>query len=168
MFRNYFKIAFRNIIRYKSYSFLNILGLTIGLACFILISLYIVDELSYDRYHTDAKKIYRVVNVYDDGKGVGEQSSSCPFPVSAALLEDYPEYIDQSIRLFNFQHPTVLLEIGEWKYNEPHFFFADSNIIDVFNIEFIHGNPNTALTDSRSVIITEHIAKKYFEEENPI
>jgi len=167
MFKNYFKIAIRNLVKRKFYSLINISGLAIGLASFIIIMLYIIDELSYDRYHKNAENIYRLVNVYDFD-GVGENSASSPFPVAFTMKDEYPGMIKNVVRVFNFQSPRMLVEIGDKRYNERKFFFADSTFFNIFDYEFIHGNPKTVLNESYSVVLTESAAKKYFGEDDPI
>ncbi|OQX80969.1 MAG: hypothetical protein B6D61_01255 [Bacteroidetes bacterium 4484_249] len=167
MIRNYIKVTFRNIAKRKTYSIINILGLSTGIASFLIIYLFISDEISYDRYHKNANNIYRLVNVYDF-EGVGENSASSPFPVAFTLKNDYPDMIKNVVRLFNFQAPRSFVEYGEKKFNEKHFFFADSTFFSIFDYEFVKGNRETALNENGSVVITESIAKKYFGKENPI
>lgn len=167
MLKNYLIFTFRNLLKHKSHTLINILGLAIGLASFLIIYLYISDELSYDRYHKNADNIYRLVNVYDF-EGVGENSASAPFPVAFTLKNDYPDMVKNIVRIFNFQAPRSFVEYEENKYNERHFFFADSTFFNIFNHEFIAGNPETVLDEINQVVITESMAKKYFGEENPI
>jgi len=167
MLKNYLISTFRNLIKRKTYSIINILGLAIGIASFLIIYLYISDELSYDKHHTDANRIYRLVNVYDF-EGVGENSASSPFPVAFTLLNDYPGMIKNVVRIFNFQAPRSFVEYGEKKFNEKRFYFADSTYFSIFNHEFVNGNPATALDEIGSVVITESTAKKYFDNNDPI
>jgi putative ABC transport system permease protein len=167
MIWSYFKITFRNIYKRKTYAILNILGLAIGIAGFLLISLFITDELSYDRYHSKADRIYRLVNVYDF-EGVGENSVSSPFPVAKALKNDNPELIDNIVRVFNFQAPRSFVEYEENRFNEKRFFFADSTFFEIFDHQFVAGNPTTALNEQFSVVITESAAKKYFGKMDPM
>lgn len=167
MFLYNVKVAFRNISKRKLYSVINIVGLAIGLASFIVISLYIFDELSYDRYHTKADRIYRVINVYDF-KGVGEESSSCPYPVAPHLLMDYPGYIENAVRLFNNWSTPYFVEYGNKSFREKHLFFVDSTFFDVFDVHFTRGNPEKALNRSSTAVITESAAKRYFGDEDPI
>ena len=167
MFKNSLKIAIRNLVKRKFYSLINISGLAIGIASFIIIMLYIIDELSYDRYHKNAENIYRLVNVYDFD-GVGENSASSPFPVAFTMKDEYPGMIKNVVRIFNFQAPRMLIEIGEKRYNERRFFFADSTFFNIFDHEFIHGDPKTVLNESYSVVLTESAAKKYFGDDDPI
>jgi putative ABC transport system permease protein len=167
MIRNYFKITFRNLIKHKTYSLINILGLAIGIASFLIISLYITDELKYDRYHKNARNIYRLVNVYDF-EGVGENSASSPFPVAFTLKNDYPDLIKNVVRVFNFQAPRSFVEYQDKKFNERRFFFADSTFFELFDHVFVKGNPKTALNENGSLVITESMAEKYFGNEDPM
>ncbi|MCD4773786.1 MAG: ABC transporter permease [Bacteroidales bacterium] len=167
MLSDYFKIAFRNIYKHKFNSLINVIGLAIGIASFLLIFLYINYEKNYDRNHKNADEIYRIVNIYDN-KGVGENSASAPFPVAFSMLKEYPDYIKNAVRIFNFQTPQVLVEYHEKIFNEKRFFFADSTYFNIFDHEFIYGNPQNVLDDPHSVVITESTAKKYFGKNNPI
>lgn len=170
MFKNYLKIALRNILKYKGYTFINIAGLTIGIACCLLIILYVKDELSFDRFHTKADRIYRVIeHVKIDG--VGEESASMPFPFGETIPIEFPDAIDASVRFFNFQSPTLSLEYGtsgEKRFNEPRFFFADSNVFQMFDFELVRGNPDEALDAPNSIVITESMIPKYFGNEDPM
>jgi putative ABC transport system permease protein len=143
------------------------MGLAIGIASFLIIFLYIADELSYDRYHSNADDIYRIVNIYDFG-GVGENSASSPFPVAFSLKGDYPDMIKNVVRVFNFQAPRSFIEYEENRFNEKGFFFADSTFFSVFDYEFVKGNSKTALNEQFSVVITESTAKRYFGDEDPM
>jgi len=167
MIKNYFKTTIRNLASRKTYTLINIFGLAIGIASFLIIYLFISDELNYDRYHTKAKNIYRLVNVYDFD-GVGENSASAPFPVAFTLKDEYPAMITNIVRLFNFQAPRSFVEYEEKKFNEKYFFFADSTFFDIFDHQFIKGNPETALDENGSVVITESMARKYFGNDDPL
>jgi putative ABC transport system permease protein len=141
--------------------------LAIGIAGFLIIYLFIFDELSYDCHHAKAKNIYRLVNVYDFD-GVGENSASAPFPVAFTLKNEYPAMINNIVRLFNFQAPRSFVEYEENKFNEKYFFYADSTFFDIFDHTFIKGNPETALDENGAVVITESTARKYFGNEDPM
>jgi putative ABC transport system permease protein len=168
MLKNYIKIAFRNLLNNKTYSLINISGLAIGIACFILIYLFVKDELSYDQHHSKADRIYRLTEKIDmEGQG-GEFSSSNPFPVMKAMLTDYPEYIEEGVRLFNFQQPSLTLEFGDNKFNERHIYFADSTFFKIFDFPLKTGDKNTALANPNSIILTQKLAHKYFGNENPL
>ncbi len=165
MFQNYLKIALRNIFKQKVFSAINILGLSLGVTCFILILLFIQDELSYDRYHANANRIYRVTEVI----APSEHSSSLPFSAPPTLVNDFPGMIEHAVRFFNMQAPTLTLESSEeHRFNEPRFFFVDSMVFEVFSFPFVKGDPETALQEPYSVVITEPMARKYFGNKDPI
>ncbi len=169
MLKNYIKITYRNFVRQKVYSFLNVSGLVVGLTCFILIFIYIQDELSYDRFHVKSDRIYRVLEHFESD-GVGEHSASLPFPTGPALVNDYPLYVEEAVRLFNFQSPTLALanKADDKAFNESRIFFADSSFLDVFDFKLIKGDRATALDDPNAILITESMAEKYFGKEDPV
>lgn len=164
MLQSYLKIALRNIVRQKSYSFINIMGLAIGIVCCILILLYVQDELSYDRSNEHADRIYRVG--LHGITGTNELNAAfTAAPLSEALTLEFPE-VEQACRIRNFGFPVIRYE--DKVFSEERFFWADSNIFDVFTIPFIQGDPKTALAKPLSVVISESTAKKYFGNENPL
>ena len=165
MINNNLKITFRNLSKYRLYTLINIAGLAIGIASFILIGLYILDELSFDKYHKNARNIYRLVNVYDF-EGVGEVSASSPFPVAWTMKGEYPGMIRNVTRVFNRQAPRTLIEYNEHSFNERRFFMADSTYFEIFDHKFLQGNSLEALSEMNSVVISESTAKKYFGDEN--
>jgi putative ABC transport system permease protein len=167
MLLNFFKILLRSFIKRRVYYIINITGLAIGITSFILIMLYIFDELSYDRFYSKSDRIVRVCMIYDFG-GVGENSASMPFPVAYTLKSEYPDMVQEVVRLFNFQSDRSLVEYEGKKFNESRFFFADSTFFEIFEQEFISGDPLTALKEPNSVVITESMARKYFGEEDPM
>ena len=134
----------------------------------MLIYLYVKDELSYDRFNSKADRIYRLTEKIDlEGEG-GEFSSSNPFPVMKAMLTDYPQYIEEGVRLFNFQQPTLTLQYEDQKFNEKKIFFADSTFFKVFDFPLSQGDKNTALANPNSIILTKNLAHKYFGNQNPM
>ncbi|MFC2160066.1 ABC transporter permease [Acidobacteriota bacterium] len=158
MLKNYLKIALRNIKKSKTYSFINILGLAIGMACCILIFFYVQDELSYDRYHEKADRIYRVV---DSGEAPGRMSfdlalTSAPF--APTLKADFPEVKD-SVRLYRRKR---LVANGERKYYEYNLFYADKSLFNIFTLPLVKGNPETALQSPQTIVLSESTALKYF------
>jgi len=167
MLSGYLKILLRNFVKRKVYSVINIVGLAIGIASFIIIMLFVLDELSYDRHYANSNRIYRVCMIYDFG-GVGENSASQPFPVAPALENDFGHMIETAVRVFNFQTKRNIVEYNDNRYTEKGFFFADSSFFDVFDHEFIMGDPETALNEPFSVVITRSVAQRYFGEENPL
>ena len=169
MYQNYFTVFKRSFLRHKGYSFLNVLGLAIGIACFLLISVYIRDEFSYDRFHGKADRIVRVHEIFESD-GVGERSASLPFPVADALVNDYGGQIEKAVRFFNFQAPSVAVATVTpnhvREYNEPRLFFTDSVFFDVFDFNLIKGDKKTALAHTHSIVLTESMARKYFNDED--
>ena len=135
MLISFFRTAFRYLLKRKTYSLLNVTGLAIGIASFIVIMIYVLDEVSYDRHHERADDIYRIAMIYDFD-GVGENSASLPFPVAFTLKNDYPGLVENICRLFNFQSPRSLIEYEEQKFNERRFFFADSTYFTIFDHKF--------------------------------
>ena len=164
MLINYFKIALRNLLKFKAYSFINILGLAIGVAACIMILLFINDELSYDRYNKNADRIFRV---HLKGSIMGKEINTAlsPAPLGETFVKDFPE-VAQYTRII----PTanMLIRYKENVFNETKFFWADSTLFEVFTMPFIKGNPGTALSQPHSVVLTETLAKKYFGSEDPI
>ncbi|RYF84691.1 MAG: hypothetical protein EOO03_14425, partial [Chitinophagaceae bacterium] len=167
MLKNYIRSAFRNLQRNKFYTFISIFGLAVGIACFIFIFLYIQDELRYDRHHSKANRIYRLVEKIDT-EGQGEESVSNPLPVALALQTDYPKLVEATVRFFNFQQPTLTLGDSLQKFNEKHVFFADSTVFKVFDFPLAAGNSGTALAAPNSIVLTKELAKKYFGNQNPM
>lgn len=163
MFKNFIKIAYRNIVRHKSYAFINIMGLSIGLACTILIGIYVVNQLSFDRFHEKSDRIYRL---FLDGKmGTNKfLGPATPAPMAAALVQDYPE-VEAAVRLFKEDNRNIRFQ--DKSFYEDRFFYADSNIFDVFSFEFVAGGKK-ALMQPKTVVITEKMATNYFGKENPI
>ncbi|MGZ4037752.1 MAG: ABC transporter permease, partial [Bacteroidia bacterium] len=168
LFGNYLKIAVRKLMRDKFYSFINSVGLAIGIACFIMIALFIRDELSYESFHSKSDRIYRVCEKLDIEEGQGENSSSQPFPVSEALKVDYPQMIESTVRFFNFQESIHTLQYKEIKINEKRTFFADSTVFSVFDFPLVKGHPEKALNGVNSIVLTKELAKKYFGDEDPM
>ena len=168
MFKNYLKIAYRNILKYKGYTLINIAGLTIGIACCLLIILFVQDELSFDQFHKNSDRIYRVIeHVKIDG--VGEESASMPFPFGETIPIEFPDAVESSVRFFNFQSPTLSLEnrdLENKRFNEANIYFADSNVFNFFDYKLIRGNSNTVLDQPNSIVITETMVSKYFGDED--
>ncbi|MGN6213302.1 FtsX-like permease family protein [Parafilimonas sp.] len=166
MFRNHFKTAWRNLMKYKFISFINLFGLTIGLTCCLLILTYILNELSYDKYNKNADRIYRVTRTFYDGnhKEMLNLSTVAP-PFGYYLPTDFAE-IEKMTRLLN--NGTTPLRYKDKLLNEPNVYFADENLFDVFTVDVLKGNPKTALNDPFSVMLTEETAKKYFGNEDPV
>lgn len=168
MFKNYFKIAFRNALRYKSNSIINITGLAIGLTCVILIALFVSDELSYDRFFKDANQVYRV-NI--NGKmGDGEFfAANTPPPTGKTLVDNFPE-IESYTRIYIPGADVIEYKSGNDKksFNESNVYAVDSNFLEVLSYPMQKGDPKTCLTETNSVVVTNSLAKKYFGDVDPI
>ena len=166
MIRNYFTIALRNLLKYRFISFINLFGLTVGIACCLLITTYILHELSYDRYHKNAGSIYRLTRTFNNQDGaVSLQLSTVSPPFSYYLKTDFPE-IKQLTRLYD--NGITPIRYKEKLLNEEHLYFADDNFPDLFSVKMLKGDPHTALADPYTVVMTEATAKKYFGEEDPM
>ncbi|MCP4726591.1 MAG: FtsX-like permease family protein [bacterium] len=164
MLKNYLKITFRNLLKHKSYSFLNITGLALGIACCLLILIYVLDELSFDRYHENANEIYRIVT---DGVISGRQIelATTPAPMGPTMVDEFPEVLN-SVRIL--QTSAQLVKFNDRIFNESSVLFADNSIFDIFSFELLKGDPQNALVAPYSMVITEEIAEKYFGQEDPI
>ena len=166
MIRTYFKIAWNNLRKNKVFSFINIFGLAAGLACCMLITLYIRNEVSYDKYHQHAADIYQLgTNFIREGKET--KMSGTPAPVAQAMQFEYPE-IEQTTRLLAlFNEDKTLLQYNEknaapQSFYETKGYIADSSFFRVFTYDFLEGNPATALNEPRTVVLSEEIARKIF------
>ncbi len=173
MLRHFFQIAWRNLKKRKLYSFINIAGLTIGMACCVLITLYVQNELSYDRYHSKSDRIYRVTQTFrsvQKGENPGAPTPQdfwvwgCA-PVGPALQADFPE-IEKVVR---FMSPTsFLLQHGERRIQQDNLLMIDSTAFDVFSWKMLYGDPHTALIAPNSIVLTKTIAEKFFGNANPV
>ncbi len=166
MFKNYLKVTFRNLLRHKSYTFINVSGLAVGIACCLLILMYIQHEIRYDKFHKDAGRTYRVTTEINWSGGY-EKGAGAQFPVATALLNDYPA-VESACRLFRITQPNPTLRLGDKQFLEEKFFQADTNFFDFFGGEFVAGSPVTALKQVNGVVITEKIADKYFGKQDPM
>lgn len=164
MFQNYLKTAFRNLIKHKVYSFICIFGLSVGLACCILILLFIRDELSFDKFHESADRIYRVTYEFDWEDRIDPYAKS-QAPLAPALLQEFPE-ISQAVRFA--QRINEQIGFKQKQFLESGLMLADPSIFEVFTFPLLRGDPETALKDPHSIVLTEKIAKKYFGDEDPI
>jgi len=164
MLKNFFRDAFRNMRKQRGYILLNVSGLAIGLTSFLFITLYVVHELSYDRFHKNYENIYRLKIV---GRMAGSKLDQAvtAAPMAQAMLNDYPEVL---LATRVNQMGAWLIIFGENKFNEDGVLFADSTFFDVLDFKLLKGDPKTALVRPRSMILTEKYAKKYFGEQDPM
>jgi len=163
MLKNYLLLAFKNFRKQKMFSLINILGLTVGITCCLMIFLFIINEFSYDNFHKNGKNIYRVMRVsHQNG------TSEIPYlsaPYATALLTDYPDAVQHAVRVFP---DNDLITYKEISFNEKKIFLVDSNFFSLFSFPLIKGDPNTVLNDPSHIVMTASTAKKYFGNEDPI
>ncbi|MEO6282290.1 MAG: ABC transporter permease [Dyadobacter sp.] len=164
MLKNYVVLAFRNLVKDKFYSLINILGLTIGVTCGMLLFLYVSDELSYDRYHEKASRIYRIVSYITEPDKINKWTSTQP-PLAKTLKQDYP-FVESYARFFGRGRTMFLL--GERRFYEEDVYSTDSTVFDVFTYKFLEGDPKLALASPRSVVLTEKVAKRFFGENDAL
>ncbi len=166
MIKSYILIALRNLWKNRGYASINIFGLAIGLATSIFISLYVINELSYDRFHEKSDRIYKawISGMMPTGEMHDAVTAG---PMAAALIADYPE-VEQVVRIR--QYGGFLVGNGDRKFNETgeDFMFTDSTFFDVFGFKLLRGDPKTCLKEPRSLVLSEEYAKKYFGNEDPI
>ena len=159
MFRNYLKVALRNLWKQKSFSAINIIGLATGLCCFLLIAMYVVDELSYDRFHQKANRIYRIsADIRFNGNSM--HFTQTPDIMAQTLKKDYPE-IEAYTRIFVNSGPKLIKKGSEF-INEARVGHVDSTFFNVFTVPAIQGNTQTALNEPNTVVLTKSAATKYF------
>jgi len=165
MILNYLKIAFRNIRRHKIYSSINIIGLAIGIACCILVYMYVHQELSYDRYHQDGNRVFRIAQKIQKDEAEFD-TARVATPLIPAVRESFPE-VESAVR-FQLATWDSLVEREDTKYYEDWVMIAENDIFNVFTIPFIRGNPEKALDRPRTVVITESVAQRYFGQGDPL
>jgi len=164
MFINYLKTAFRNLKRHAGYSFINILGLSIGMACFILIALIIRGEFQVDKFHERADRIYRVIRV-DNYSGETTRVAVTQAPLAAALKRDFPDV--EKAACFNYIGEE-LVRYGNKKIKQGWISLAEPDFFEIFSYTFLDGTPESALKQPRSAVLTEEVSQKLFGEEEPI
>ncbi len=166
MYKNYIKIALRNIQKYKGYSFINILGLAIGMAACVLILLFVRYELSYDKHNEHSDRIYRLERRYlaSDGSIAGGFATLAP-SFAPFLEKDFPQ-MEHIMRMFD--PGNTLIRYEDHKFIEDRFYFAEHDIFEVFTIPLIQGDSKTALSEPNSLVISESMAEKYFPDKDPI
>jgi len=164
MFKNYVKIALRNFLKHKGFSFISIFGLAIGVACCLLIVLFVLDEISYDQHHKKADQIYRVGIRGFVNNTLFHGVVTCS-PMAQTLVNEFPE-VTAATRLRNFGFPVFRYE--DKVFSEEKVFWVDQSFFDVFTISFIKGDPKTALAQPNTIVLTRSMALKYFGDEDPI
>jgi putative ABC transport system permease protein len=169
MLQNYLKVAIRNLLKNKTFAIINALGLAIGMACCFLILLFLQHEFSYDSFHENSDRIYRI-NYGADFAGDGLVIAACPPPI-APLMQDNFSGVEQVARMYGRQVSVSTKDpngnaLNKYEINNQ--FFADSTVLDVFTFDFIQGNPNTALDAPSSIILTDEMAIQFFGTEDAL
>jgi ABC-type antimicrobial peptide transport system permease subunit len=164
MLKNYLKIALRNIRRHKGYSFINITGLAIGMACCLLITIWVLDELSYDKFHENAANLYRVEE-NQDYSGRQFHVNVTPHPLAPALKDEIPEIIDATRYVWA---GGLLFRYGDKVFFEDDIRAVDPSFLQMFTFPLLRGDKNVALNSPYSLVLSEDIAEKYFGEEDPL
>ncbi|MCF8304414.1 MAG: ABC transporter permease [Bacteroidales bacterium] len=163
MFLNYLKVLFRNLIRRKSFSLINIAGLAVGIAASILIALWVFDELTYDQFHDNSDRIYRVQREgYYQGQFFDAPATGAQY--GPTLKQDYPQ-IEEHVRFYRM---TLSVNDNRNVAHQEKVFFSDEGLFDVFTFPLKHGNAETALKKPNSVVLTQHAAGVYFGDQNPM
>ncbi len=163
MINNYLKIIFRNIRRFPAYSFINICGLAVGMTCTFLILLWVLDEISYDKFYENADDLYRVIENQHYAGGEIFPVAVTPSGLAHALKEEFPEISKATRYRFNFW----LVRNGD-DYITERFTVVDHDFLEMFNVQFVKGDIKTALMEPHSVLLTEEMAEKYFGQEDPM
>jgi putative ABC transport system permease protein len=165
MFRNYITIALRNLVSHKLYSAINILGLSIGLACVILIALFVRYETSYDRHWAKADQVYRVTRTFKRNAGGEDLLLATNAPQTGPLIKQDFQELEQVVRIWGYQ---LLLGRDDIRFYETGIKFTDPEVFEVFDIPMLQGDPATALAEPFSVILDQKTARKYFGDEDPM
>jgi putative ABC transport system permease protein len=159
MIKNYIRIAWRNLLKNKGFTAINIIGLSLGIGCFVVISMFVVDEISYDRFHEKADHIYRIHSDISFG-GTDLKMAVSSDPMGETLKNDYPE-VEAYTRLYA-SNGDKLIKNGDEYINEGAVTHADSTLFEVFTLPVLHGNAKTALTKPNTVVLTKTAAERYF------
>ena len=160
LFLNYLKVSLRKTRRQKWYSFITIFGLAVGMACCMLIFLYISNELSFDRYHKDYKRIFRVGLEIKSSTGSSRYAINVP-PLAPSLMKNFPD-VEKAARIFFLDDGRRMVKKGEEIFYEEGFVYVDPEIFSILSYTFIEGNPNNALKSPQTVVIPQRLAEKYF------
>ena len=172
MLRSYFKIAWRNLMKSKTFSFINIFGLSTGLACCLLIAIYLFHETSYDNYHKNINNLYQLGTTFvKDGKE--DRTPNTPAPMAQAMKNEFPEIAETGRIMPLFAEDKTLLQYKPdgkepKSFYETRGYMADNSIFDVLTFDFVEGDSKTALTAPNTLVLSEEIAHKFFGNESAI
>ena len=166
MLKNHFLVALRQLRRQKGYASLNVAGLAVGLACCLLIALWVRDERAYDRFHAQSEQIYRLNKVHTQPTGEEQLESLSSGPMGPTLVADYPE-VEAAVRIVPWWG-EMLLQRDDTVLPVADVTFADRELFEVFDFELLRGDPATALEAPLSIVLTERLAETFFGETDPI
>ncbi len=158
MIQNYLKLALRNLLKDRGYTILNVLGLTVGITFSLLLILYVSDELSFDRYHEKADRVVRVGSHVKETENEFIWASS-QLGAADALKNDYPKEVEETVRILGMGN--VEFHNGEKRFMEKRFYFSGEKVFDIFTLPLLEGDPNTALTEPNSIVLSKSVAEKY-------
>lgn len=166
MLKNHFKIAWRNVLRHKGFSFLNIAGLALGFTACFLIALFVWDEYRFDKFLPEGERIYRVYNEHTNNEGAENLAVTYPM-IATTLKQDFPE-VEQTARILMLPETKHLFEAEEKRIYEHNGYFVDSTFFDVFRLAFKHGSIKGALDEPASIVLSSEMAERFFGERNPV
>ena len=167
MFQNYFKSGYRHVRSHLGYSFINLFGLAVGIACCLLILLYVHDELSFDRHHEKGERIYRVLLDRHEEDGSITIDATTPSALAPALERDIPG-VEQAVRILPPWGGEVLVCQNDVRFYENRVYMTDDNFFDIFTFPFVQGNHETVLSSPDAVVLTQTTARKYFGDRDPM
>ena len=168
MIKNYLKIAWRNLVRNKSYAFINIFGLSLGIACSIVIFTLVSYHLSFDTFHKNKDRVYRIVTEWHDD-GIGH-SRAVPSPVGKAFRTEYT-YAEKTARVIDYENALISIQVDQEikKFKEENgISYTEPEYFDILDFTLVKGNKENFLKEPNSAAITEKLAKKYFGDKNPM
>lgn len=165
MFKNYAKITFRNFKRDKEYFFINVFGLALSIACFLLIILYINQELSYDKYHADNDRIFMISEQIKSSSDL-QNFAKVGWPVAPALKDNFPQ-VEYTARVYTI-NKQVQIQNEDKMFYEPDFIYAENDLFNILSFDVLRGNPQKLLTQPNTIVLTDKKAKKYFGNKNPV
>jgi len=166
MIKNYLKVAVRNLLKHKGYAFINILGLAVGIAASVLIFLYITNEMSYDKFHKNAHRTYRMKADWSNNGDSRIHQLGTPYILAQTIREKYPQV--ESITQLSGPLGDVIIRYKDTAFKETDVFCAEPSFFDVFSFPLLEGNPETSLKDPHMIVLTQSLAKKYFGDEDPL